>query len=235
MKASRTLAGIALLLIAGVSFVSADTLHGYCTPPSSACTDNGVITPTGNNPPTFAFNYDGNKNNGHGDFWLIGLVPDNKNAGFSLTLNGTNTTNSSVSGLLFSSTEWNSGKLSDYLSTFNFGGPSHPLDAYLPSTQGVDSGANGYFVYLFDFGKFDYKTAPGDPSFSVGSGGVPGGSVFLSVLTDYDTTNVTVDTPNSASLLETKDPSPAPEPSSLLLFGTGVLGFASVMRRKLKT
>ncbi|MFZ0912210.1 MAG: PEP-CTERM sorting domain-containing protein [Candidatus Korobacteraceae bacterium] len=120
------------------------------------------------------------------------------------------------------------------MSTFDFGGPSHPLSAYLPSTQSVDAGANGYYVYLYDFGAFNYKTASGDPTFSVSSGAVPQGSVFLSVLTDYNTTNVTVDTPNSASILETGSPSSVPEPSSMLLLGSGGLGFAAVMRRRLK-
>ena len=202
--------------------------------PASPCTDNGTITPTNDNPATFAFSYAGNLNRGHGDFWLVELVPDNHNAGFSLTLNGANTANLSETASLFSTTEWNSGKLSDYLSTFNFGGPAHPLSAYLPSTQGVDAGANGYYVYLFDFGAFDYKTAAGDPTFSVSSGDVPEGSIFLSLLTDYNTKNVRVDTPNSASILETGSPASAPEPSSILLLGSGILGFAGVLRRRLK-
>jgi hypothetical protein len=126
---------------------SADTLHGYCVLPASPCIDNGTITPTTNNPPYFAFSYSGNaKTGGSGDFLLVGLVPDNQNAGFSLTLHGTNTTVSSVSGALVSSTEWNSGFLSAYLSSPIFPNPSHPLNAFLPSTQGVDPGANGYYV-----------------------------------------------------------------------------------------
>jgi PEP-CTERM motif len=235
MRALRALVCLALVLIVGAAVAGADTLHGYCVAPASPCSDNGTITPTGNNPPYFAFSYSGNLNNGHGDFWLVDLVPDNENAGFSLTLNGTNTTNSPVGASLFSSTEWNSGKLSDYLNTFTFG-PSHPLSAFLPSTQTVDPGANGYYVYLLDFGAFDYKTAPGDPSFSVNSGAVPQGSVFLAFLTDYGTKNVTVDTPNSAAILETSPPpgSPTPEPSSILLLGSGVLGFAAMLRRRMK-
>jgi hypothetical protein len=234
MRILRTLVCLALVLIVGALLASADTLHGYCVAPAGLCTDNGTITPTNDNPPTFAFSYAGNLDRGHGDFWLIQLVPDNHNAGFSLTLDAANTANPSEAASLFSGTEWNSGKLSNYLSTFNFGGPSHPLSAYLPSTQSVDAGANGYYVYLYDFGAFDYKTASGDPTFSVSSGAVPQGSVFLSVLTDYNTKNVTVDTPNSASILETGSPSATPEPSSILLVGSGVLGFAVVLRRRLK-
>jgi hypothetical protein len=236
MRALRTLLFLASVLMVAASVASAATLHGYCVAPADPCSDNGTITPTDDNPPSFAFSYSGNLNDAHGDFWLIQLVPDNHNASFSLTLNGTNTTNSPVAGSLFSGTEWNSGFLSDYMSpAWDFGGPSHPLSAYLPSTQGVDPGANGYYVYLYDFGAFDYKTAAGDPTFSVNDGAVPQGSVFLSVLTDYGTRNVTVDTPNSASILETTPPpASAPEPSSILLIGSGFLVVAGVLRRKMK-
>ncbi len=197
-------------MITAATFASADTLHGYCVAPAAACTDNGTITPTNDNPPHFAFNYDGNVNNGHGDFWLIQLVPDNHNAGFSLTLNGANTVLSSVAASLFSSTEWNSPTEVEwlYVADMEFRRSLPSIDSFLPSTQGVDPGANGYYVYLYDFGAFDYKTAAGDPKFSVNSGSVPQGSIFLSVLTDAGTKNVTVDTPNSAAILEAARPRP---------------------------
>jgi hypothetical protein len=216
---------------------SAATLHGYCVAPTSPCIDNGTITPTTNNPPYFAFSFSGNASkNGSGDFLLVGLVPDNHNSGFSLTLDGTNTTDSSVPGALVSPTEWMNPPthfLSDYLTTPTFPHNSHPIDAYLPSTQGVDPGANGYFVYFFDFGAFDYKTAPGDPTFSVGSGAVPQGMVFLAALVNSDGV-VTVDTPNSASILEADPTSSVPEPETLLMLGSGIIGLAGVLRRKIK-
>ena len=214
---------------------SADTVHGYCVSPASACSDNGTITPTHDNPPYFAFSYDGNTKNAHGDFLLIGLVPDNHNSGFSLTLDGTKTTNSTAAGVEVSSTEWNSGVhfLSSYLTSPVFPHNSHPIDAYLPSTQGVDSGAHGYFVYLFDFGAFNYKTSAGAPEFAVGSGAVPQGTVFLAALVDSGH-DVIVDTPNSASILETGTAaSSVPEPGTLAMMGTGVLGLAGILRRKL--
>ena len=228
----RILVLLAVLMLAVVG-ANADTLHGYCVPPASPCIDNGTITPTTNNPPFFAFSYSGNINRANGDFLLIGLVPDNQNSGFSLTLNGVNTTVASVAGSLVSTTEWMAPPthfLSAYVTTPTFPHNSHPMDAYLPSTQGVDPGANGYFVYFFDFGAFNYQTAPGDPRFSVGSGAVPQGMIFLAAM--YDSRgDVTVDTPNSASILAAG--SPVPEPDTLLMFGSGIIGLAGVLRRKI--
>jgi hypothetical protein len=133
---------------------SADTLHGYCV--AAACTDNGTITPTNDNPPHSAFNYAGNLKNGNAAFLLIGLVPDN------------------------------------------------------------------------------YKTAPGDPTFSVGSGAVPQGTVFLAALTTAGA--VTVDTPNSPAILNPLPPvsQTVPEPGTLALLGSGIFGIKGILRRKIK-
>ena len=115
---------------------------------------------------------------------------------------------------------------------FNFGQhshPSHPLDAYLRNTQEVHSKAMGCFVYLVDFGAVNY---PNYPTFSVNSGAVPRGSIFLAVLTDSGSLNVNVDTPNSASILETGVGTPVPEPNSLMLVGSGLLGAFGLLRRR---
>jgi hypothetical protein len=211
----------------------ADALHGYCVSPAARCNDNRTITPTGDNPPYFAFSYSGSHAT-NSELWLIGLVPDNKNTGFGLTLAGTNTTDPSATGSLFSKTEWNSGTLQHYLTFFSWPhGVDHPLSAYQDGAKSAGLNApNGYFAYLFDFGLFDYKTATGDPEFSVSKGAVPQGMLFLEVQANADH-RVLVDTPNSPTLIETKTMSTVPEPGSMLLLGSGLIGTAGVLRRKL--
>ena len=224
----------AALLAAAVSLAAAGNLHTSCTP---TCTDNGTVTPTNANPVNFQINETGQAQTG--DLWLVMLVPDNEKAGFALTLNGANTHFSSVSASLFSNTEWNSGKLDAYLATeFSGFNPPSPLSAYLPSTQTTDAGANGYFVYLFDFGSHDFHGT--DPDFTEGSGAVPGGSLFLALLTDSGTTNVLQATPQSQALLVNADAPnpppnpPVPEPGSLALLGSGLLGLGGLLRAKFR-
>jgi len=231
MKKVWTLALCTVLAVMTVTASYADTLHGYC--PTATCNDNGTITSMSDNPPSFAFSYSGNLSRANGDLFLIGLVPDTENTGFSLTLDGTNTTNTAAAGSLFSATEWNGGKLQDYLTFFSWPhGNDHPLSAYQDGAVSLGLTAPaGYFVYLFDFGAFNYQTAPGDPAFSVSAGAVEQGMLFLALLTDSNHL-VQVDTPNTATLIET-NPRPVPEPGSLLLLASGVIGTAGALRRKL--
>src|SRR6516164_9464372 len=184
MRKVWTLAFWTMLAVMAVTASYADTLHGYC--PTATCNDNGTVTAMNDNPPFFAFSYSGNLSRANGDLFLIGLVPDTENTGFSLTLDGTNTTNAAATGSLFSSTEWDSGKLQDYLTFFSWPhGNDHPLSAYQDGALSVGLTAPaGYFVYLFDFGAFNYQTAVGDPMFSVSGGAVEQGMLFLAVLTD---------------------------------------------------
>ena len=60
----------------------------------------------------------------------------------------------------------------------------------------------------------------------------PGANDTL-VLNDYGTGNLKISTANFGSLLGPDSPDKVPEPSSLLLMGSGILGFAGMLRRKL--
>lgn len=221
---------VALLFI-NIQIAAADTLHGFCVAPAPACTDNGTITPTSANPPTFGFNSSGRTK---GNFELLLLVPNNEDtspASYSLNINGLNVTNTPESSTLFSSTAFTSGKLGTYLGLSYT--PDNPLSAFLPSTQTLDSGATGYFVYTFLFGAEtgnpkDEATAP---TFSIASGSVLLGSVFVGLELNSKGT-VFGSTPSSAAILETHAPGPVvPEPATAGLLACG-LGAALWVRSR---
>ena len=214
-----------ILLCLTLAFASgqitfADTLHGFCTSPTPACSDNGTITPTSTNPPTFGFASSGTT---MGNFELIALVPSNEDVSpttYSLTLTGTNVTTTPVISTLFSTTAFTAGKLEDYLGVSYT--PSNPLSAFLPSTKAVDSGATGYYVYLFNFGAEtgNPKKDSTAPTFSITSGTVDLGSVFLGLefngSTSIFTGNIFGATPPSAAIIENGHLVPEPTTTGLV-------------------
>jgi hypothetical protein len=232
--ALKSVVAFGAVLFAG-SLAQADTLHAFCVLPAT-CSDNGTVTPTTSNPLTFGFTSSGH--NQGGSFLLFELVPDNELA--TLTIDGTNTTDATATGNLFSATEILS---SDKLATFLCGGcfvPPSPISNYLPSTQAVDPAAGGYFVYEFNFGALTADPKTNGPTFKAdGSGGLPLGSIFVALLTSNNNSstvsNVIGATPQSAALLEQSGPPTAvvPEPTAIVLLGSGLLITCVKLRRKL--
>ncbi|HVZ69540.1 MAG TPA: PEP-CTERM sorting domain-containing protein [Rhizomicrobium sp.] len=225
----------ALAALSVSSSASADTLHVFCTSPTPACLDNGDITPTSTNPPTFGFEHKP-PGKGAGTFYLEVLIPnDVLNAdSLSIAISGTNTFVSSLTPGVFSSIAWVSGQLDTYLGIA--ASPTNPIGAYLPLTQFYDPSATGYFVYQYNFGAVNFGT--NDPTFST-SFVFPVGTVINAFLKETSCkkdvcTDSWTATANSASLLITdgRTPPPLPEPATLSLLGAGLIGMRYLRRKR---
>jgi hypothetical protein len=210
---------VALLLLAGASLPAnadlLDPLHGYC---AVGCIDNGTNSPT-NNPTNFGFTISPGSTPQTGDLTLDVLVPNNVPHPASFAITGT----LSGTATLFSATAWTSGFLDVYLGIS--ASPSNPIGAYLPSTQALDPGASGFFVFQVDLGSTTLQGAqnpnvspllnispkPPIASYIVGFFNEGGGNI--------------VATANSGAIFIT------PLPPAALLFGTALVGLGILGRR----
>jgi hypothetical protein len=222
-------------LFSVVQPASADSLHVFCSSPTPTCTDNGSITPTSSNPPTFGFLKDGGADADAGTLYLEVLIPNDvaNAASEAFSISGTYTGNALVNASLISTTAWTSGQLDAYLGIS--ASPTNPIGAFLPLTQGYDAGAGGYYVYNFNFGAVDF--GQDNPLFTVNSA-LPIGTIVTAF---FDTTvchgpNCSEDwvaTPNSAALILTDGtPPPLPEPATLSLLGAGLVGLRYLRRKR---
>ena len=245
----KTLAASALaasVLIWGPAFgqIVDDPLHGFCWG-SSSCTDNGNNTPVSANPPQFGFSISPGPQTG--DFLVVFLVPSELTLPSSILFNGTHGGTANLSLISATATQvgtvWASGNLDAFLGLA--ASPNNPIGAYI--------GASGFKVYEADLGQtklWDNPNGTNGPLMS--NGGLPLGTYIVGFLETFDDKTglpVTIATADSGAILETGNPPPngclngatnfpictfsnAPEPSSMLIFGGGLLGLATVLRRR---
>ncbi len=222
---------VALVVAVLVPAANADTLHGFCTG-AGQCIDNGTNSPTSTNPPA-NFGFTGSPGN-VGPFDLVFLVPNNEDptpGALSFAVTGT----FAGTATLFSSTAWTTGQLDAYLGFSAT--PTNPIGAFLPSTQALDAGATGFYVYdLIHLGDVTTTTSSG-PTFNLSSGTLP----LASYIVGFDAQLVPGTeglytygaTANSGAIFETGPPVHTPEPSTSMLLGFGLLGLVGLRRKQI--
>jgi hypothetical protein len=175
-----------------------------------------------------------------GDLVLDFLTPDNKTAGPSFGLTGT----LAGTATLFSATPFTSGALDAYLGIS--ASPNNPIGAYLPSTQALDPGATGFFVYQVDLGTTTLQ-GPSNPNVSpletLSSGVLPQASYVVGFFNEGTAANPDFQaTANSGAIFETAIPvatrgggGTVPEPSTWAMLLIGFVGLSFAGYRKAKT
>jgi PEP-CTERM motif len=225
------LSGAAILAFSGAAWadtITDDPLHGFCFVGQTTCADNGSITTAASfsgsdwgfwispGPQTGLFN-------------VVFAIPNNDPAPSSVPVSGT------IQGNLVSLNvpkvgAWTGGDLATVAGITLPGGasPPNPFPNFIGFTQSVDASATGYTLYQ---GSFNVQTLQGqnDTTEMDLSASLPVGSMIFG----FEYVNHWIATASSGVLfVDARDP--VPEPSTLGVLGTGLLGLGmvSAVRRR---
>lgn len=234
VRPAHLFSGVVLVLaMSGVA--GATTIHGFCgTNPAqpgqvAQCQDASLGSETSNNPP-LDFGFNGSGHAISGTLLMEILVPNNEDAGIaSFSVVGGQAGTPSGTATLFSSTQWASGQLQDYLGIS--ASPVNPIGNYLTGADTFDPGATGFFVYQVGFPSVTLSSTPNvGPYWNFGPGtDLPEGSFIVGFIGDAQGFTAT---PNSAAILEDTPALPVPEPATLALFGSGLAALGVRLRRR---
>lgn len=220
-----------------------DPLHGFC---AAGC---GEVSMGGNNVTTILGSPGFNGSNfgfwmstgpQTQDFRIVFAEPDNS-AQSPVTVTGT-INGASVSGTATSlNIHWTANDLDTALGSNLPGGaqPNNPISNFLPFTKSVDAGANGYDLYLIDFGSRTLQGQDITTGMNLTETGAGVGSMIFGFIEIPQGNGAWTATASSGVLFDDGPNGsctncvPAPEPSSFGILGAGValLGLGLIRKR----